>query len=342
MPDPGKLSDTQKKALLAKERAAARVLIDEYRRVWQRILADLDVLAQQMRQARLAGEQINAAWLAQRDRLKALLAQIEGEIQLTAHQLEHLITQAQAEAVIAGQQDAADLIKASLPAEMLFQPAFPTLAFQQLVGFAQDGQPLGDLLAELGPLASAEVKKALVIGVGLGKNPRTIAYDARTALGGNLARAMTIARTEVLRAYRESTRATYVANSHVVQDWVWYAKLDARTCPVCWAMSGQTFEVEIEMETHPNCRCALIPRTRSWDELGFHDLADSRPVIPLGEDLFAQADPELQRQVLGPSKFAAYKAGDITLADLVQKTSSSRWGGGRREASLATALAINS
>ena len=339
MPDPRKLSAQQKAALLRRQRRQAQELIASYRQVWQTLKSDLDRLGVQIKEAKAAGEAVNRGWLVKQHRLEGLLGQVEGEMYLTTSFLEREITTAQADAVLAGRINAEQLIAASLPPGLDWRPAFPTGAFRKLVGYAQDGQPLGDLLAELGPLAAQDVKRALVTGIALGKNPRVIARGARDALGGNMARALTIARTEVLRSYRESTRETYHANRDVVEGWQWSAALDNRTCSVCWGMHGEHFDTDEMMDTHPNCRCALVPTSKPWADLGFPDVAETRVELEPGADVFARQSESVQRQVLGPGKYEAYRTGKIQLSDLVQKTSSRRWGAGRREASLKTALA---
>lgn len=341
MADPRKLSAQQKAALLRRERRQAEQLVRSYRQVWQTIKADLERLGVQIKAAKEAGETVNRGWIVKQNRLEGLLGQVEGEMNITTSFLERTITAAQADAVLAGRINAEQLIAASLPPGLGWQPAFPTEAFRKLVGFAQDGQPLGDLLAELGPLAAQDVKRALVTGIALGKNPRVIARGARDALGGNMARALTIARTEVLRSYREASRETYHANQDVVEGWQWSATLDGRTCASCWSMHGEHFDTEESLDSHPSCRCALVPTSRPWAELGFPDVQETQVALESGSDIFARQPEALQRKVLGPGKFDAYRTGKIQLADLVQKTSSRRWGAGRRERSLRDALAAS-
>jgi hypothetical protein len=107
---------------------------------------------------------------------------------------------------------------------------------------------------------------------------------------------------------------------------------------MCWAMSGTRFPTERTLDTHPGCRCALVPITRSWRDLGF-DIPDRRPPVLEGPAVFADLPASMQRQILGPAKHQAYTDGLITLHDLVLPTRSQRWGPGRRERSLRSALA---
>ncbi len=70
----------------------------------------------------------------------------------------------------------------------------PDAALTDLVGFLRDGSPL---------------RKELVSGLGAGLGSREIGRRIRSSLGGDLTRSLRISRTEVLRAYRESTRRSF-------------------------------------------------------------------------------------------------------------------------------------
>ena len=50
--------------------------------------------------------------------------------------------------------------------------------------------------------------------------------------------ALTIARTEMLRPYREVTQERF-KTSQMVETWTWLATLDRRTCPMCAAIPGR-------------------------------------------------------------------------------------------------------
>jgi len=78
--------------------------------------------------------------------------------------------------------------------------------------------------------------------------------------------------------------------------------------------------------------------TKSWDELGFDGVKETRLELESGEDWFARQPEAAQRRVLGPGKFSAYKDGRLRLADVVQPTVDPVWGRGLRERSLRDAL----
>lgn len=83
-----------------------------------------------------------------------------------------------------------------------------------------------------------------------------------------------------------------------------------------------------------NCRCARIPKTQSWADLGFPGVPDRRPAPSPASQAFDALTEADKLAVLGRAKFDAYNNGDITLRDLVKPTRSERWGSGIRTATL--------
>ena len=262
--------------------------------------------------------------------MQILQQQTEAEIRQFARFAEQRIVAEQAEAVRAAQEHAEQLAMAGLgepPVGVMVTFArLPREALTDLVGFLQDGSPLRDLLDELGPEASASIRKALIAGVATGQNPRVIAQQMKQALGGNLVRALTIARTEVLRAYRESSRRTYQANSDVIKGWIWHSALGTRTCPACWAMHGTFHRLDERLDDHVNGRCSAIPVTKTWKELGFKDVPETQVQVGKGTDLFEKLSDADKEKILGKAGFQAYKVGAVKLEDFVGRKVSREWG----------------
>lgn len=169
---------------------------------------------------------------------------------------------------------------------------------------------------------------ALVQGMLMGQNPREVARELRRALGVALSRALTIARTETLRAHREATRASYQANDDLVSGWTWHSAADERTCGSCWAMHGTEHTLEEKLDDHPNGRCAMVPIIRG---VAFE--------VRAGRDLFAELASNTQIKILGPAKWAAWKDGKVTLDEhpltgIVGRRHDPVWGSMRYERSL--------
>lgn len=334
MPSPGLIYETAarfRRDLLQRERKAASEMVRAYGQSWQRIRMQLDDLTNQITEARANGEDVSLSWLFQRNRLQALQGQVENELREFARFAEQRIVAEQAEAVRAAQNHAVQLTLAGFgetSGVAVSLTRLSTAALTDLVGFQQNGSPLRNLLDELGPVASADVRRALITGVATGQNPRTIARQVRNAVGGSLARALRISRTEVMRSYREATHRNYEANADIVVGWIWLAAKQARTCPMCLAMDGSVHDLDERLDDHPNGRCTSIPALRGI----------ARPKTTTGAEWFAAQNEETQRKVLGDAGYEAYRAGAVTLQDFVGRRRTKAWGTTRYAKSLKAAL----
>ncbi|MGH2468525.1 MAG: phage minor head protein [Chloroflexota bacterium] len=329
--------------LLRQERGAATEIVRAYGDAWQVIKADLDRLSATIQLARDAGHAVSPSWLFQQDRLHALLQQVAYQVGTVADVADKSTLNGQRAAVDAAQQHAQTLLQQALgPLPAGVGISFSRLsvgAFTDLVGHLPNGSPLRSLLDELGPAASESVQQALIQGLALGLNPREIATRVRQRAGMSLNRALTISRTETLRAYRTAALRTYQANGDVVKGWIWSASMSSRTCMACVMADGSWHPLDEQMETHPRCRCSELPQTRTWTELGIDTPRPPTPARQTGEEWFGQQPAERQLAMLGPGKYEAWQAGQVELQDLVSRAYSREWGWTRSEASLRQALA---
>lgn len=331
----------QRKILRGIEDAAAATIVGTYQRVLARLGRNLAALTEQIVQAQASRVEVRPGWLFAQDRYRILIDDLERETLDFLISSLTTITGSQDDAVARAIEHGQRLVSRALgpaPAQVIAQvearfDRLPAGALRYLVGRAQGGQPLGLLLADIGPRASQQVTDTLAYGVAAGKNPRVIAQEVRMVANVPLTRALTISRTEMLGAHRAASIETFQATT-VVQTQVWHAQLDTRTCPVCWAMHGEEFPVGTPMESHPNCRCAWVPKTLSWADLGFPGIPDRQPDIPSGASQFAQLSEADRLAILGRARLDAYNAGTITLDDLVRRTTHPRYGGGRRVATV--------
>jgi SPP1 gp7 family putative phage head morphogenesis protein len=311
------VTDEFRLRLLKQEREAAAEMTRVYARLWSKIKGEIDDLLA----AWDADGGVNAGpdWIYRYDRLRKLENQIRGELTRFTQYAGGAIDQSRRSATRLGAEAA------------FFQVGFagafdrmPAEAIERMAGMLAEGSPLALLLNQLPNDGAKVAGDALIQGLGLGKGAREIARDMRAALGGNLVRALRIARTETMRAYREATRA-YYRQSGVVKQWEWRSARNERTCAACWAMDGKRFDLSEPMPAHVNCRCTMIPVTQSWDELGFSGIEELEQTAP-ALDVFANLRPDQQLMVLGPAKFAAYQAGALKLPDLVGWKNDPLWG----------------
>ena len=232
------------------------------------------------------------------------------------------------------------LVEAQLPrgVEVMWN-YLPHDAVEDIVGFTHDGTPLRELLDALGVEVGEGVRKSLILGVASGLNARQTARLIRQKFGMGLARSLRIARTETMRAYRETTWRNYQENDDIVKGWIWQAHLGTRTCPACIAMHGTKHQLDERLDDHPNGRCVMIPLIHTWRDLGF-DVPEPSQEYEAGADWFAKQDEETQRKILGDARFSLWQSGTVTLQDFVSRKRSARWGT-TRYAKSATAVVGN-
>lgn len=141
------------------------------------------------------------------------------------------------------------------------------------------------------------------------------------------ANAETIARTSVMHVSNQAQMATYRDNSDLVGSVQFVATLDTRTCEECGPLDGKTWGLDeaglVVPPVHMNCRCLLIPVTKSWKELGIN-LDDITPasrasmdgVVPasMTYNEWLKAQPsDRQNEALGPRRAEQFRAtGGIT------------------------------
>lgn len=324
-------------ALLAGDRIAAADLARRYGLAYQRIAERLDALLAVVSKAQAAGVPVSRSWLMRQVRYTSLMRQVDAEMRQYGQYAAGLVEGEQRRAIGLALAHSEQLALTSLgppPAGVIVRwNAVPTAALQSLAGALQDGSPLLSLFDALGTATSAKIQEALFSGVTMGQSPVVIARAVRRASGMSLTRALTISRTEVLRSYRSASIANYAANPGIVKAWRWSCARGRRTCSICWAMHGRTFPVTTPFGSHPACRCAAVPVTTTWAELGFSNVPDA-PLPPDGPTLFARLSAAEQRGILGAGKYDLYAAGKLQLGQLVGERLDPRWGLIRFERSL--------
>jgi SPP1 gp7 family putative phage head morphogenesis protein len=297
--------------------ARTRDLTAAWVRAWDTVAGDLEAAVQELLANAQGGMLSRAAILRSRrlaialDAIARQLTQLTDDagIQITAD-LTTVVQQASAaqEAIIASQlpKAAAALITADVPVQALS-------AIVQ-----RSTETVTSSLWPISSEADAAIRRGLVRGLANGSNPNKVARDiirgTEGHFNGGLSRALTIARTEILDAYRDAAKESHQANADVLDGWIWLTKLDALTCPACLGMAGSEHPLdESGPDGHQNCRCARMPKTKTWAELGI-DLDEPAPATPDAEAWFSALDEATQRQILGPARYAAWAAGNYPLS----------------------------
>lgn len=196
----------------------------------------------------------------------------------------------------------------------------PVSATENMIGLAGNGSPVRTLLDDAASAGPDAMAQELVNGIALGRNPLEVARRAiRMGLGQSFTRMATIARTEQLRVYRETTLQSYRA-SNVVIGYKRLSARDSRTCVACLFADGRQYGLNESFDQHPNCRCALLPV-----------LANVPPVrFETGQEWFRRQSETTQRAMMGRGRYEAWREGLVTLDDMVSRDWSDTWGGSLR------------
>jgi SPP1 gp7 family putative phage head morphogenesis protein len=332
--------ETLRAQLLARERGAATRLVRAYGDVYRRLQSSIAALDSEIALLSQTGEASYSRVLKLR-RLKDLRTQIETEIGHFAAYAEGEIRQGATDAIALGMQHAEAMTQAALPglgpldtAIMGSWQRLDPRAFEAILGFLADDSPLMTGMREmLGAAVADNVAQKLAEGLALGYNPRKVARIVQRELGMGLDSALRTARTVQLNAYREATRASYMANPRIVKGWRWHATRDQRTCMSCIAMDGTIHKVDERLNDHWNGRCVALPITPTYRELGFNVDEPDRQTETARQ--WFEAQPEgAQRAQMGKGKFEAWKAGAFDLGDLSVETADVVWGSMRVERTL--------
>jgi SPP1 gp7 family putative phage head morphogenesis protein len=322
-----------RKRLLAQEASAQLALEMHYASTLRTIQPRLDNLYRQIQDKQARGEAVPPSWLYEERRLKAIKQLVSGQVDQFGVLALAKTGEMQRLAVALGTESAQALLQATVPAGISWSFGVPSAsAIASLIGATQAGSPLARLFSGFGLEAAKNVERSLITGLTLGWNPRQIAPLVERALGVPRWRALTIARTEMLRAYKDAALENYRANSDVCDKWIWHASLSPRTCASCIAMHGTEHPLSEDLNGHPCCRCARVPKTKSWDDilgpLGIDTsgIRDTRPAIRDGSEWFDKQDESTQRKILGSNAAYDLYSSGTSLSDFVGINHDKEWG----------------
>ena len=300
--------------LLRRDMESATRLVQTYGQIWVRLQQQLKTVDDAIAAGR------DQQYL--KDRVLALARQVEDEVARYAIYADQEVANQVRTSIGQGLGDAVNAVQARLwpHGGAVIQARWhhlPADAVETMLGMTGPSSPLYARMTErLGASVADGVRQGLTEGIALGYNPVKIQNRLRQTLGQGLTWSLSATRTAQLWAYREATRAGYLANSDIVSSWVWSAALDGRCCLSCWAKHGTVHPLSEPLNDHWCGRCAAIPNTRSWAELGFEGIPETGAEIEPGETVFAGLDEQTQRQLMGESMWKAWKDDAFQFSDL--------------------------
>lgn len=180
------------------------------------------------------------------------------------------------------------------------------------------------------PDAEKAIKARLISGMAKGDNPVQVARDAFNDVSGifhgGMLRAVNITRTEMLDALRIAQAFTDKRNGDILKGWIWYAHLDSLTCRSCVAMHGTQHDIdEAGPLDHHRGRCARVPLTKSWADLGFPGIDDDPLPDMDGEAWLIEQPVETQQKILGQTGWRAWQAGDWGKDQWAKRVENDAW-----------------
>src|ERR1051326_7052908 len=193
--------------VLRNDKAMLRQLSNAYEQIYRLLNRQLRELQREIEQAQRAGQTVNRDWLRHPYRYQSLIQQARSAIDSFTNGVSRFIEAQQIQAINLGQSHATGLIQSALP-EITFA-RLPTQAIEELVGVLANGSPLNKVLDRLAGEAAQQIRETLITGLGSGHGVAKIGRDIRDVIDIPRWKALQIARTEVQRAYRSSTLATY-------------------------------------------------------------------------------------------------------------------------------------
>lgn len=195
---------------------------------------------------------------------------------------------------------------------------------------ARTTQTIHQRLWVLSDSAEEALKRSLVAGMGQGANPRDVARRmielTEGDFNGGLRRAVVLARTEQLDAYRAASLASRAANADVLAGWEWICHFSPRTCRSCLSKHGSVHPLdEPGPDDHQQGRCTAVPVTKSWADLGFKGIAEPPSATPDAEAWLRSQTRDVQNRILTARGREAWESGDYPIGDWSQLRHTPEW-----------------
>ena len=312
-------SNAHRAALLARDDATRRAMAARWLGVERSLSAATEALALQMANGE---EPVTVEPLMRSRRYRELRQQLNAELRRYNAYADETITAGQRNMITdALSHSQAAIMTVAMEAQIVVPfNRLPVTAVERLAGLAGDGSPLASVLSDATAGAGDELAQRLVSGVALGQNPIEVARQAiRAGVGQSFTRIATIARSEMLRAYRITSLESYAA-SRVVRAYRRLSARDSRVCPACLLADGQEYPIDYGFDAHPQCRCTCTPFLRDAPAVRWQTGPE-----------WLEAQPETtQRAILGKGRFEAWQSGRASLPDMVSRDWSDTWGGSLR------------
>lgn len=309
-----------RKKIIDREKKTFRELLKAYQEIEKDLSKSFKKLENEMKAALESGEEIDPSWLYKEQRLKKLLEQTNEQIIRFGGKAAKIIESEQQKAIEIAAEQSKEVYKFLLnqtPDASAFIPSLNTRNLETAVGLMGDKSPLISYFAEtLAPDVAEKIRSEVIKATALGTNFQTVAKNLRAAGDISKSRAFSLARTEINRVRRETTREIFQENNDLITGWEWCAAKSSRTCALCLAMDGKQFPLSEPFPQHVNCRCSMLSVL----------IGLPSPKRTLGKDWFEAQSDDVKKQILGKEAFEQYQEGNVGLGDFVAFRTDKRFG----------------
>ncbi len=281
-------------ALLNIENQDADALLLHYEKAQKDIIGYLNDVFQEMFDS---GEGWRLDYMEVTGRSKSLLDEINARIsnlsQVSSEQIEMANVRQYQNSVFHSTYMVDQASPFDVPVSM---PTIPTEAVRALVNTPFEGAMFSQRIGIINDAMASDIRDQLMQSMINGESMRDASLRVKDVIGastedGYANRALTIARSEIMRAQNIGRKSVYMHNEDLMAGTpIWLATPDGRVCPWCLRRDGKS-EAEIKRTKvgddphgnksfpplHPNCRCTLLPQLKTWRDMGIdmpEDFAD--------------------------------------------------------------------
>ena len=275
-------------------------------------------------------------------RLQALRAQVESMITAIHAQIVPEINKAVTEAAQAAADIEESLFRRNLPAGLDITTPNPGVVQKAATLKPFNGEILSAWTEGVKQSDLNRTWRAIQDGIVMGETTPALISRLNGSVREVSKRGMeALVRTSINHATNQGRQALWEQNADIVGSIKWVATLDGRTSPICRHRDGKVGPVspaQVDWQVpmgyaqlepafarppaHPNCRSTTVAVTKSWKELGF-DVDELPPGTRASMDGQVPADltyyewlrrqsDDVQRDILGPSRFDLWKSGKVT------------------------------
>ena len=117
-----------------------------------------------------------------------------------------------------------------------------------------------------------------------------------------------ISTTEIEATTRRVATRINRLNAGLVTGYRRVAVIDNKTCVGCLTLHGKVYATNDEFESHPRCRCILVPITMTWMEYA-SVRGGAVPDYMSRDELIGMMPDVVLRDILGPGRYAMYEGG---------------------------------